>query len=114
MKPIPSKPDILADLHRLKILIEKKYTSEIDKMSTRYFHILNKMIVSQPKNLENLELDEVSSSILGENHNKDVYSPLRLESFLILRFLFTVLFFFAFKTHKRFLLISHKNAYFIA
>lgn len=55
MKPIPSKTDILADLHRLKILIGKKYISDVDKLSMRYFHILNKMICAHPKNFQNFQ-----------------------------------------------------------
>ena len=79
MKPIPSKTDILADLHRLKILIGKKYISDVDKLSMRYFHILNKMICAHPKNFQNFKVDEIAAEVLRENHHKEseIFSPLR-------------------------------------
>ena len=69
-KHIPSKADILAYLHRLKVLIEKKYTSNVEKMSIRYFYVFNKIICLHPKNLQNLEIDKISAEILQENHIK--------------------------------------------
>ena len=79
MKPIPSKTDILADLHRLKFLIERKCTLDVEKMRARYFHILNKMICLHPKNLENLEVDKIAGEILRENHIKEseIFSRVR-------------------------------------
>jgi hypothetical protein len=77
MKPIPGKIDMLADLHRLTMMIKEKLFSSIEKLSTRYFFILNKML---QKITDVTEVDEIALQILKDNHHSlflDSLVPLR-------------------------------------
>ncbi len=79
MKPIPGKVELRADLHKLKVMILDKQSSNIERLFKRYLHILNKMIASFPRKRDGFQIDEVASEILKKNHSDkaESLSPIR-------------------------------------
>ena len=68
MQPIPAKSDILADLHRLSIIIKQKHFSLIENMRIRYSHVLSKMIKKKPVAGSIIEVDEISNNLVKASH----------------------------------------------